>query len=83
MVQSPLREVTEPAVLIPEVAKQHDVFVHAIAYRVPVSLRASFGLEIIRKLFGCFNKDLSELALVPPTVPTVRIVITILTPTRV
>ena len=37
-----LREVTEPAVFVPEVAKRHDVFVRAIANGVLVSSRASF-----------------------------------------
>ena len=32
----------EPAVFVPEVAKQHDVFVPAIASKVLVSARASF-----------------------------------------
>ncbi len=34
-------EVTEPAVSVPEVAKQHDGFVRAIAFGVLVSARAS------------------------------------------
>ena len=42
MARSLLREVTEPAVFVPEVAKQHDVFVRAIASGVLVSARASF-----------------------------------------
>ena len=33
---------TKPAVFVPEVAKQHDVFVRAIANGVLVSARASF-----------------------------------------
>ena len=32
----------EPAVSVPEVAKQHDVFVRAIAFGVLVNARASF-----------------------------------------
>ena len=68
MAQSLLRVVTEPAVFVPEieVAKQHDVFVHAIASGILVRARAGFGLdEIIRKLFECFNEDLPKLVLVP------------------
>ncbi len=44
MATSLLREVTEPAVFVPEVAKQHDEFVRAIAFEVHVlvSARASF-----------------------------------------
>ena len=42
MARSLLRGVTEPAVSVPEVAKQHDVFVRAIASGVLVSVRASF-----------------------------------------
>ena len=61
MARSLLREVTEPAVFIPEVAKRHDVFVRATANWVLVSTRASFSLdEIIRKL-----------ALVPSTEQTI------------
>ena len=37
-----LRKVTEPAVSLPEVAKQHDVSVRAIASRVLVSARVRF-----------------------------------------
>ncbi len=36
------REVTEPAVFVPQVAEQHDVFVRAIAFRVVVIARTSF-----------------------------------------
>ncbi len=42
MATSLLREVTEPAVLVPEVAKQHDVFIRAKAFGVLVIARASF-----------------------------------------
>ena len=42
MARSLFREVTEPAVFVPEVAKQHDVFVRAIASGVLVSGRTSF-----------------------------------------
>ena len=42
MTRSLLRDVTEPAVFVPEVAKQHDVFVQAIASGVLVSTRTSF-----------------------------------------
>ena len=42
---------TEPSVFVPEVAKQHDAFVRAIATGVLVSARATFRLdEIIQKL---------------------------------
>ena len=69
MARSLLREVIEPAVFVPEVAKQHEVFGRAIDHGVLVSARASFRLdEIIRKLFECFNEDLPNLALVPSTV---------------
>ncbi len=69
MATSLLREVTEPAVFVPEFAKQHDVFARAIAFGVLVSPRASFWLdEIIRKFFQCLYKDLPTLALTPPTV---------------
>ena len=64
MTWSLLQEVTEPTFFFLEVAKQHDVFVHAIASRVLVSNHASFWLdEIIGKLFECFNKDFLKLAL--------------------
>ena len=53
---------TEPAVFISAVAKQHDLFVGVIASVVLASARASFRLdEILRKLF----KDLPKLALLP------------------
>ncbi len=69
MATSLLREVTEPAVFVPEVAKQHDVFVRTIAFGVLVNTHASFWLdEIIRKFFECFNEDLPKLARIPPTV---------------
>ena len=42
MTKSLLRDGTEPAVFVPEVAKQHDVFAGAIAFGVLVSARASF-----------------------------------------
>ena len=68
MARSLLREVTEPAVFVSEVAKQHDVFVRAIASRVFVSARTSFCLDATtRKLFECFNDDLPKLTQVPPT----------------
>ena len=41
MAKSRLRDGTEPAVFIPEVAKQHDVFAGVIAFGVLVSARAS------------------------------------------
>ena len=36
------KEGTEPAIFVNKVAKQHDVFIGAIAFRVLVSARASF-----------------------------------------
>ena len=42
MTKSRLRVGTEPAVFVPEVAKQHDVFASAIPFGVLVSVRASF-----------------------------------------
>ena len=42
MTKSRLRDGTEPAVFVPEVAKQHDVFSGAIAFGVLVSAHASF-----------------------------------------
>ena len=42
MAKSRLRDGTEPAVFVPEVAKQHDVLSGAIAFGVLVSARASF-----------------------------------------
>ena len=42
MVKSRLRDWTEPAVFVPEVAKQHHVFAGAISFGVLVSARASF-----------------------------------------
>ena len=42
MAKSNLLDGTEPAVFVPEVAKQHDVFACAIAFGVLVSARASF-----------------------------------------
>ncbi len=69
MATSLLREVTEPAIFVPDVAKQHDVFVRAIAFGVLVSARTGFWLdEIIRNLFERFNEDLPKPALIPPTV---------------
>ncbi len=68
MATSLLREVTEPAVFVPEVVKQHDVFICTMAFGVVVSARASFWLdEITWKFIECFNKDLLKLALIPPT----------------
>ena len=65
MARSLLRKVTEPAVFVSEVARQHDVFVSAIAFGVLVSARASFGLdELNRTLCECFNEDLPKLALI-------------------
>ncbi len=66
-------EMTEPAIFVPEVAKQHDVFVCAIAFGVLVSTRACFWLdEIIRKFVECFNEDLPKPALTPPIPPTIQ-----------
>ena len=59
---------TEPAVFVPEVTKQHDVFAGAIALVVHVSVRANFWLDKkIPKLFECFHEDLPKPTLVPPT----------------
>ncbi len=67
MATSLLREVTDPAVFVQEVAKQHDVFVDVITFGVLLSARASFWLdEIIRKFFECFNEDLPKPALYSP-----------------
>ena len=61
MTSSRLRQLTEPAVLVPEVAKQHDECVRAIAFRVVVSARDSFWLdEVTRELVGCFDEGLSK-----------------------
>ena len=40
--ESRLRDGTEPAVFVPKVAKQHDVFAGVIAFGVLVSARARF-----------------------------------------
>ena len=59
--KSRLRDETEPAVFVPEVAKQHYVFAGAIVFGVFVSARASFWLDKkIRKLFECFHEDLPK-----------------------
>ena len=51
-----------------KVAKQHDVFAGVNAFGVLVNARGSFCLvKMIRKIFDCFNKDLSISALVPQT----------------
>ena len=42
MARSLVRELTEPAVFVLEVAKQHDVFVLPVASAVLVSARTSF-----------------------------------------
>ena len=66
MTKSCLQDRTEPAVFVPEVAKQHDVFAGAIAFGVLVSARASFWLnKKIRKLLESFHEDLPKPALVP------------------
>ena len=66
--KSRLRDGTEPAVFVPEVPKQHDVFAGAIAFGVLVSARNSFWLDKkIRKLFEYFYEDFQKPALVPPT----------------
>ena len=50
MTKSRLQSGTKPAVFVPEVAMQHDVFAGAIAFGVLVSARASFWLDkMIRK----------------------------------
>ncbi len=76
MAASLLREVNEPDVFVPVVATQHDEFVRAIAFGELVSARARFWLdEIIWKLFECFNEDLPKLALIPPTVYLLNVVL--------
>ena len=61
-----LRKLTETAVFIPAVAKQHDEFFCAIALRAFMSTRASFWLdERTRKLVVCFNEDFTKLELLP------------------
>ena len=68
MATSGLRELTEPAVFVPEVARQHDEFVRTIAFGVLVSARASLWLdEIIQELVEWFNEDLRKQELVSPT----------------
>ena len=54
---------TEPAVFVPDVTKQHDVFVRVIASEVLMNAHASLN----RRLFECFIEDLPKLALVPTT----------------
>ena len=69
MVTSRLRQLAEPAVFVPEVARQRDEVVRAIVFGVLVIARASFGLdEITRKFVGCFDEDFSKQELVPLTV---------------
>ena len=68
MATSRLRELTEPAVFVPEVAEQHDEFVRAIASGVLGSARASLWLdEIIQAFVERFNEDLRKQELAPPT----------------
>ncbi len=59
MATSFLRELTEPAGFVPEVAKQHGVFLCATALEV----LQQFGNSSIE----CFNKDLPKPPLVLPT----------------
>ena len=64
-----LTTITEPAVFVPEVARQPDEFVRAIAFAVLVSARACFWLdEITRKLVEWLNEDFSNPELAPTTV---------------
>ena len=68
MVKSRLKQLAEPAVFVPEVARQRDD-VRAIVLGVFVIARASFRLdEITRKFVGCFDEDFSKQELVPLTV---------------
>ena len=54
--------------MVPEVAKQHDEFVRAIAFGVLASDRARFWLEEnTRKLVECFYEDFPKPELVPFT----------------
>ena len=56
--KSRLQDGTEPVVFVPEVAKQRDVFVRAIAFGALVSARARVWLdEITRKLVEHLNED--------------------------
>ena len=43
MEKSRIRDGTEPAVFVPEVAKQHDIFAGMIVFGVLVSARACYG----------------------------------------
>ena len=68
--KSSLWDGTEAAVVVPEVAKQHDISLFilcsavVIDFRVLVSARASFWLDKnIRKLFESFHEDLPKPAL--------------------
>ena len=67
MAGSRLWELTEPAVFIPDVAKQHDEFVRAIAFGVLVSACTSFWLDEITRNSSsattkiCQNQDLLSL----------------------
>ena len=65
--KSPLPNWTEPAVLVAEVAKQHDVFARAITFGVFASTLVRFCLDkVSRKLLEYLNEDLPRLALVSP-----------------
>ena len=60
------RELTEPAIFVTDVAKQHDEVVRGIDFGVLVSTRASFWLdEITRKPAERFNGNLPQSEPVP------------------
>ena len=68
MATSHLRESTEPAVFVQEVAKQDDVFVRTTAFWVLESARASFWLDkIARECVERFNEDFPKPELVLST----------------
>ena len=70
MVQSLLWEVAEPTIFIPEVAKQHGIFVHTIASKVLMSTHASFWLDEINwHLFPDWSKSQSFLTTVVSSEP--------------
>ena len=64
MTKSRLQDWTEPAVFVPEVAKQHDLFAGAIVFGCTSACSPTFFDWIIT--VKCFNEDLLNLALVPP-----------------
>ena len=66
MAKSRLPDETEPAVFLPEVAKQHDIFAGAIAFGVLVNARVSIWLDKkIVKLLEFFKKIFQNRYLFP------------------